>query len=1169
MFRLLTRVVFVAAVTAAAALAQEVRASISGLVTDGQGAPVPGVTIVATNLASNAAVTQQTNDSGFYITPFLAPGAYRLTAEKQGFRRFVQDSIVLQTQDRARIDIALEIGELAQSVTVNSDVSLLQTETASRAQVISNELISEVPTQGRNPFQIAWAAPGVIKTGGWRYLRSFDIAGTSNFAVNGGLNRENEVLLDGISNVRGNRTVIHVPTMESVQEFKVATNTYDAQYGRTGGGVVTIVTKSGGNQLHGTMFEYFQAEELNANQTELNRGGIRKPPNNINTFGFQVNGPMYIPKVLDGRNKLFWLVSYEGMRQRSADPGTRTFPLSEWRQGDFSTLLDNQGRPVTIYDPLSTRPDGTRDAFPGNRIPSTRINPVAANVIKSYPLPNAPGDGPSHVNNYIFPSRWVANMDQWIGRADWVINSKNNFYFRYGQNPFQEYRGLVFITDLNQVNPAEPTGNAPLQRNGRNWTFDWTSTLSSRMTFNLRAGLARWEEYTGSIFGANFDPRTLGFADSLVSQFSRLQYPYFDLNTYGQVGSSRLLSLGANDSYTIQPNASLVVNSHILKFGAEGRRYNDNTNNPGFASGTYSFNRNWTQARALQADALSGNEVATFLLGYPTTGQVDRNIDPAFSNKYFAAFFQDDWKVTPKLTLNIGLRWDYETPAVERYDRMVRGLDFNAASPIAAQAAGLNLKGAMLFANVAGQPRGAFNPDRNNIQPRIGLAYRIRDKWVVRGGYGLYYLGQNETGTTQGFSQTTNVVTSTDGNLTPAVNLTNPFSNLPAGRLYSPIGASQGAASFLGQTINPNYLNRRLPSSHQYSIDIERQFPGNMVAEVGFVGNRSYGLPLINGNVANASTAANFVPASQLGRRTATGAIDTAWYTERVPNPMAGLIPDNAGLNGATIPRQQLLYAFPQFAQVNYNSIPIGRQTYYGVLAKVSKRFSSGLTFLASYGYSRTREIRNTLNQQDLNLADPLSTPLENRSATQIDIPHKFTITGVYELPFGKGKQFGNDMPAAFNMIAGGWQLNWNVTYQSGWAIDYPNAKQAVNGNAALSSGQRSYDKWFNTDLWTNPTTGSRVPVQEPFTLRDFPTRFDDVRVPGYKNWDISASKSFPIHERLRLQFRFEMVNAFNHPWFTGLISNGNNVSNPNFGRLDFVQGNLPRFIKLGLHLTW
>ncbi|MGH9658383.1 MAG: carboxypeptidase regulatory-like domain-containing protein, partial [Bryobacteraceae bacterium] len=544
----------------------------------------------------------ETNEAGNYVSSNLTPGSYRLVVERAGFRKLVRENIVLQALDKARVDATLEVGDLTQSVTVQEQVSLLQTETATRAQVIASELIANIPTQGRNPFQIAWAAPGVIKTGDWRYLRSFDIAGTSNFSVNGGRNRENEVLLDGISNVRGNRTVIHVPTIESVQEFKVLTNTYDSQYGRTGGGVVSIVTKSGGNSFHGSAFEYFQSEELNANQSELNRGNVKKPPMNINTFGIQASGPIVIPRLFDGRNRLFWLVSYEGMRQRSADPGTSTFPLVEWRGGDFSTLQNAQGRTVTIFDPLTTTPQGTRQAFAGNRIPAARINRIATEVLKLYPAPTGPGEGPAHVNNYIYPSRWIADMNQWIGRADYVINSRNTLFFRYGQNPFSEFRGLVW----NGSNAAEPTGNAPLIRNGRNWTMDWTSTLSPRMTFNLRAGLARWEEQTGSIFGANFDPVSLGFDPALVRQFTRLQYPNFTLGTYNQIGSSRLLASATNDSYTIQPNLGWVVGRHFVKMGAEGRRYNDNTNNPGLASGQYNFGKNWTQERALQADATSG-----------------------------------------------------------------------------------------------------------------------------------------------------------------------------------------------------------------------------------------------------------------------------------------------------------------------------------------------------------------------------------------------------------------------------------------------------------------------------------------------------------------------------------------------------------------------------------
>jgi hypothetical protein len=440
------------ALTAVAAYSQEVRASITGIVTDASGAPVAGAAVVVTNLAQNISFTTESNETGNYVTPFLAPGQYRLTAERQGFKKFVRENIVLQAQDRARIDIRFEVGDLAQSVTVSDTLTSLQTETATRSQIISNELISQVPTQGRNPFQLAWAAPGVIKTGDWRYLRPFDIAGTSNFSINGGPNRENEVLLDGISNVRGNRTVIHVPSMEAVQEFKVLTNTYDAQYGRTGGGIVSIVTKGGGNQFHGTVYEYFQAEELNANQSELNRAGIPKPPNNINTFGFSASGPFYVPKALDGRNRLFWLLSYEGMRQRSADPGVARFPTQEWRRGDFSTLFNAQGAQVVIFDPLTTGADGSRQPFAANRIPSARIHPVASKVLEFYPLPNTPGEGPARVNNYVFPSRWVADMDEWIGRLDLNINATNNFYFRYGQNPFSEFRGLVWA----QMPPSPP-----------------------------------------------------------------------------------------------------------------------------------------------------------------------------------------------------------------------------------------------------------------------------------------------------------------------------------------------------------------------------------------------------------------------------------------------------------------------------------------------------------------------------------------------------------------------------------------------------------------------------------------------------------------------------------------------------------------------------------------
>ncbi|MEZ5392622.1 MAG: TonB-dependent receptor [Bryobacterales bacterium] len=909
---------------------QEVRATVTGQVSDPSGSPIPGAVITLTDVSRNASVSTESNATGLFVVPNLQPGEYLLTAEVDGFKRFVRENIVLEAQDRTRIDIAMELGQVSESVTVTESVSPLQTETASRSQVINNEIITNVPTQGRNPFQLAWAAPGVVKRGSWRYLRSFDRAGMSNFSVNGGRNKENEVLIDGISNVRGNRDVIQSPTMETVQEFKVVTNMFDAQYGRTGGGVVTIVTRGGGNQFHGNLFEYFQAEELNANQFELNSNGTEKPPMNINTYGFTASGPVVIPKVFNGKNKLFWLLSYEAMRQRSADPGVATFPLQEWRGGDFSTLYQADGSPVSIYDPLTTQADGTRTAFANNVIPSARLNPIAVKALGFMPAPNAPGNNAAHINNYIYPSRWVSDMDQWSGRMDFQPNAMNRFYFRYGQNPFSEYRGLVW----GGSNVAEPTGNAPLNRNGRTWSFDWTSTLSPTATFNLRAGLARWEESSGSSFGAGYDPRQLGFDDALVGQFTQLQFPRFDLGSYQSIGSNRLRNSGNYDTYTLQPNLSFVQGRHFIKTGFEARRYNRNTQNPGLASGLYSFDRDWTQALATQASANSGNEVATFLLGRPTNAYVDRNIDPSLQNYYYAMFLQDDWKATDRLTINFGLRWDYETPLVERYDRMLRGFGFDQASPINGDVAGLNLLGGVYFAGRDGQPRTAFNPDKNNFQPRIGAAYRIADKWVIRGGYGLYYLGQDESGSFQGFSQRTNAIVTTDGMRTPAVSLQNAFANLPGGQLIDPVGASDGFGSFLGQNVAVNYINRPLPFSHQASFDVEHELPFGLLAEAGYVFNLTKKFPVRINNV-------NVIPAAEMGRRTASGAIDTAYYTQTIANPMQGLIPNNAALNGATISRQLLLVPFPEHGTVDLQNVPIGRQRYDSAQFKLTKRLAA------------------------------------------------------------------------------------------------------------------------------------------------------------------------------------------------------------------------------------
>ncbi len=1140
-----------------AAYSQEVRASLTGQISDPSGAPISGAVVTAKNLSTNFTVTAKTNESGLYSTPYLAPGTYELTAETTGFKKYVRKDITLQAGDRTRVDVQLEVGELTQSVTVTEATSQLQTETASRSQILASEIVANLPTQGRNPFQIAWAAAGVVKSGSWRYLRSIDIGGTSGISINGGREKTNEVLMDGISNVQADYTVISIPTTESVQEFKVQSNTYDAQYGRTGGGVITIVTKGGGNDFHGTAFEYFQNDKLNANQSELNtpltRGGIPfpngyKPPNHINQFGAMVSGPVIIPKLFNGKNRVFWMLSWESLRQHSADPDIKTVPIMDIRGGDFTNLLNASGAMIKIYDPYSTQADGSRTPIANNRIPTSQLDPVAVKLLSFYPKPTGEGTGPAHVNNYPYPSIWHASFDQFVGRADVVINSKNTMFFRYNENPFQEFRAVVFGLD----NPAEPTGNAPLLRDGRNVMMNWTSTLSPTMTFDLRFGLNRWEEQGGNSIGAGYDPKQLGFDSALVAQYNALRFPQVGLQDYQAMGSDAI-GPGTRDTYSLQPNFSKVLGRHFMKFGVEARQYNQNDPGRGYPSGSWTFNKNWTQANANTADANSGNAIATMLMGLPSGAQIQKNIDTSYRHFYYAGFFQDDYKVTNNLTLNFGIRWDAETSTSERYNRQINGLNLNAASPIASSVSGLSLKGAVEFAGVNGAPTTLLNTPKNQWQPRVGVAYKLHEKWVLRGGVGLYYLGENSIGSTSGFSRTTSAIVSTDGR-TPVAGLktANPFINTYNGTLLSAIGASKGASSFLGEGITAYLRDRPFPYTLQSSFDIQRELPGNFLFEVGYGNNFTRRLPTTVG--------LNFLPASELGRRTADGKIDSGYYTAQVPNPMAGLIPNNGALNGATITRQTLMYAFPQYTGVNFAEVPIGQNNYHGVTVKVTKRFSQGLSFLASYGTGKNLQRTRLLNAQNFTGVNSYEgTKLVNESNQNIDTPNKFVIAGIYELPFGKGRQFAATVPGIVDQVIGGWQINWDIAYQSGWVVDYPNAPQTTPGSAKISDP--TYKHVFNTSLWTGAKT------QEAYTLRTFPFLFSDVRRPGYQNWDVSVSKYFPITERVKLQFRGEGVNLLNHPWFSDMAST--DITNAAFGQLNPTQRNLPRFVKLALHLTF
>jgi len=844
-----------------------------------------------------------------------------------------------------------------------------------------------------------------------------------------------------------------------------------------------------------------------------------------------------------------------------------TVPTPEQRQGDYSQLVDNARRQVSIYDPLTTRPDGaggfTRQPFAGNRIPQARINPVAARLLPFYPAPNRASENFDGQNNYLFINSSRNSYNQWLGKLDWALNDRHRVSGRYGETPWFNFARVQWGT-----NAAEPSGEYPSTRISRNWGYDWTWTVSPSVVFNLRAGLARYEGFSGNEFGRNYDPRQLGFSDRLVSQFTSLQFPRFNFSeiaSYSPLGATQTSGYETSDAYSVQPNLQMIRGKHSYKFGAEFRRYNQNNIRPASAAGNYSFGRNWSQANPQRADALSGNPFATFALGYATSGYVDNNMNPAYTNPYWAVFFQDDWKLSRTVTLNVGLRYDYEGPIRERFNRQLRGFAFDQPSPIANRVQGLTLRGGLVYAGASGAERDAFLRDRNNFQPRIGLAWNLRPKWVLRGGYGMYYMGQNAAGGQTGFSRRTNMITSTDANLTPAANLSDPFpSNLFPSGLLQPVGNSLGLATDLGLGVGAQLLDRPLPVTHQFSFGLQRTLLSDWLLDASYVGNQARQLPIAAG--------LNFLPASV--QESQPVAARPAFFSAQVPNPMAGLLP-GSGINGTTVPRQQLLFAYPHYAGVSINNIAAGAQSYHSLQMKATRRFKDGFTFQASYTWSKTLEQVTLLNSQDADLNSLRSTRPEKR-LVEFDIPHTISFVTSYELPFGKGRKFLSGANRVTNFLFGGWNISVQYIRRGGQPIDFPNAAPLEARSAKLTKSQRDeraraagrdefnpfFDKYFDTTLF--PRT-----AQAPFTLRTFPTRFPDVRSPVLTSTEASGYKNFQITEGVRAQLRADFQNLFDQPYFGRLVGGGNNVADTRFGQIDSAQGNQPRVAVLVLKVLF
>ena len=1128
--------IFILVLAAAVMPAQEYRATLLGTVTDPSGATVPEAAVTVRNTESGVSTTTKANGSGHYLVPFLLPGSYRLEVEHPGFKSFERSPITLRVNDRVRIDVALQVGVTSDRITISAETPLLEVANSSRGQVIEGLAITDLPVKSRNPFSLMSLAVGVQYTGSLLYYRPFDNGAIADFSINGGRSGYNEYQIDGISNNsnRGGSNLAYVPPVEATQEFKIQTNTYDAQYGRTGGGVVSVSVKSGTNSLHGAAYEYLRRTSLEANAFANNAKGVGRSEHSLDQYGFRLDGPVVLPKLYKGTNRTFFLFALEKYREVAPSPVLGTVPTELQHQGNFSETFNSSGQLYTVYDPLTIQPNPAfnptkavsltnlqykRTPFAGNIVPRSRHTPIAVNVLKDIPLPNQAGDPVTQANNW-FAADAPVKEDYYnaIARIDHTLNDQWKLYGRWNRN---RRSAIAPEGKLEWHTPA--AGVVWSGRTNDGAVIDVAGILSPRTVLTARIGFSRYDEPAKAPY---FDQTTLGISRSLISQIPLAdRYPSFTWENYLATNNITGRLSWPSDTYTAQGGITRTAGAHSLKFGAEYRLLRWGMI-PMNAPGNYAFTRSWTSSNPQVNDPAGGNSIASFLIGYMNSSSVTLSTTPIFSWAYPVLYFQDDWQVNRRLSLNLGLRWDYESPPVERFNRQNRGFDFDVASPYTIP--GLELRGGLLFAGVDGQPRTAYNPDHNNMQPRVGLAYRVLESkpLVFRAGVGRYYLPVMDRTSEFGFSQATLSTVST-AEFLPQDVLSNPF---PAG-LIQPPGSSLGLKTQVGDAVNFADPNRTVPYVWQFSAGFQYELAPGTLVEASYVGSRTKEIQV--------SRSLNFLTKDQL-------ALGTPYLSQAVANPFYGVLAPNTSRGAtASIQRRELLMQYPHFTSVTMNNASLGESWYNSLQIKLEQRFKHGLSFLLSYTASKTMEAVSYLNAQDSTLT---------RELTPFDRPQRLVISGLYELPLGKQKSLLNQ--GVFAHILGGWQLSWTSVMQSGVPMSYPDFY--LYGNPKLTNGQ-NLDRWFDTskDIW----------VQRPAdTLRTTPLRSPNIRVHSAPQVDLALMRSFRIFEGHELQFRASAFNATNTPIFQS--PNTSPTSNL-FGVVPITQINMPRSIDLGFRYVF
>jgi hypothetical protein len=1172
---------------AGSARAQEFRATVTGRVTDPGGLAVPGATVSAVNTQTAEVATGFTTADGAYTIPFLKPGVYSVSAELTGFKKVTQANVQLEVGQTSAVNFQLQLGTLAEEVTVTGESPVLETSKADRGLVIDNERVTELPLNARNPFMLSYLTPGITYNGPAIYQRPFDNGAIADWSINGGQNRNNEFLLDGAPNnsIQGGNNIAYVPPVDSVQEFKIVTNSYDAQYGRTAGGVINVSLKSGTNTLHGSVYEFARRKEIDSNEYFFKVNNREKPDHKLDQYGFVLDGPVRIPGY-DGRNKTFFMFNYEGYKEATPNPTTYTVPDEAQLRGDFSNLRDAQGRLITIYDPATGRVENgqwVRDPFPGNVIPSNRINPMARTLSQYFLRPNsaAPAGGDPWRNNFVFAPNLAFDTFRNIAtKVDQNVSDKTKVFVRYGQNKRTEQRSTNGIT----TGPAQD-GQLPLERENHTGVADWVRTISSSLILNVRAGLNQYLELSRSDPALNFNPADLGFSSSLVNQLPIKSFPRINVTDYQAIGRAGRNS-ETTTGFSLQPNVSWVKGEHSVRGGLDMRMtwYTREISGNLFVM---SFDRRFTQRAFNQGDALSGNSIASFLLGAANSGTIDNNSFPTFRWNYYAPWVQDDWKLTNRLTLNLGLRWDLNSPVFEIKDRINYGFDTQVINPVSSrinqqQFPGYQVRGGLGFVDVDGNPRYPYQWDRNNIQPRLGFAYLLSDKTVLRGGYGLYYLNVVGISDSNGFDIATPLITSLDGDRTSTFPLSNPFSQGVA----QPPGSSRGLETFLGRGPSFSNLDFVNPYVHQFSLGVTRELPWRTTVELAYVGSRTM-------QEQNRWGGFNEPPASLRDRCDPTKGGVVSFCNELLPNPFFQ-VPGFEGTTRFTSPtlsRYELSRPFPEFTGMTMLDRNDGRIWYNSAQLVVNKRMSRGLTVSGNYTWSRMIEENGGGNQiGGTATTNPTITDVDRivqRSDYESDRRHRVTVSGVYHLPFGREQKFLASSNPAVNGLVGGWEVAGMWLFNSGRPWGLPQnvfyVKDAridnVDYNAQVIRAVRPCvaqmsDQGVVTMLGYSVAAGCTEPnfiIRPNYTRGAVNFHDDQIRRPPFYQFDVNFAKSTQLTRNVRLQIRFELYNVLNQVVYDERQYE-NNATNALFGSIDRTvtrQSNFPRYGQLGIKLLF